>query len=299
MAAELLLYGECGADGFSAAMVRERLAAAGGEPVDVRINSHGGDVFEAIAIHGALRDYAGKVTVYVDALAASAASVIAMAGREIIMAAGSYMMVHLPHVSLTGRAEDLRRHATTLDDIGGTLARIYANRTNASLETVNEWLAEERWFSAAEAVEAGFGDRVEGEAALPAIAASALSGFKNVPQRVMAMAEKADGPCEAPAEARARERIAAILDSDEAAGRDGLARFIALKTTLPVADAKAALAAAPRAASDTAETPESYERRRLAERGEGGARAFAMPSLQPRPRPRSFDEVLRGVNHGD
>jgi ATP-dependent protease ClpP protease subunit len=289
---EILCYGEVGADGFSAASVRERLAEAGGGPVDVRSNSSGGDAFEGRAVYAALNEYSGRVTVYIDGLAASAASLVAMAGDEIVMAEGAFLMLHAPSVQLLGNADALRRHAETLDEINEAFARSYSQRSNASLETVHGWLAEERWFSAEEAVAAGLADRIEGEAA--AIAASALARFRHVPEKVRVRA-MTDEPAEAPAEAKARERIASILDAPEAEGRDGLARFIALKTTLPVAEAKAALAAAPTA---PAETPEIYERRRLAERGESGRISAGPENFDTRRGRahgvRSWDSYLRG-----
>lgn len=128
--------------------------------ITVHINSNGGDVFAGVTIYNALKDYKHKVIVKVDGLAASIASVIAMAGDEIIMAPGSMMMVHNPWSMSAGSAEELRKAADILDEINDSIIPIYAERTGLSEEEIKNLLDDETWMSAEKAVELGFADKV-------------------------------------------------------------------------------------------------------------------------------------------
>ena len=124
--------------------------------IHLRINSPGGSVFAARAMEQALRDHKGSVIVHIDGLAASAASFIAMAGDEVIMAKGAMFMIHKAWTGMWGNANDLRKEADLLDKIDGTLAETYASKTGKALDQVSTWMAEETWFTAAEALEHGF-----------------------------------------------------------------------------------------------------------------------------------------------
>lgn len=127
----------------------------------VHINSPGGDVFAGVTIYNALKDYHGHVVVKVDGLAASIASIIAMAGDEIIMSPGSMMMIHNPWSTIGGNADELREAADILDQIEENLVPIYSNRTGLSVEEIKQLLDDETWLSAEKAVELGFATRVE------------------------------------------------------------------------------------------------------------------------------------------
>lgn len=124
--------------------------------IHLRINSPGGSVFAARAMEQALRDHKGSVIVHIDGLAASAATFIAMAGDEVIMAKGAMFMIHKAWTGMWGNANDLRKEADLLDKIDGTLAETYASKTGKALDQVSSWMAEETWFTAAEALEYGF-----------------------------------------------------------------------------------------------------------------------------------------------
>lgn len=124
--------------------------------IHLRINSPGGSVFAARAMEQALRDHKGKVIVHIDGLAASAATFIAMAGDEVIMAKGAMFMIHKAWTGMWGNAVDLRKEADLLDKIDGTLAETYASKTGKDLNQVSAWMADETWFTAAEALEHGF-----------------------------------------------------------------------------------------------------------------------------------------------
>jgi ATP-dependent Clp protease protease subunit len=128
----------------------------------------------------ALRDHKAKIIVHIDGLAASAATFIAMAGDEIIMSKGALFMIHNAWTGLWGNAEDLRKEADLLDKIDATLVDTYAERSGKDKEAVAEWMTAETWFTAAEAVEHGFADRV---AETEAKASWNLSAYENAPKQ--------------------------------------------------------------------------------------------------------------------
>jgi ATP-dependent Clp protease protease subunit len=175
--------------------------------IHLRINSPGGSVFAARAMEQALRDHKAKVVVHIDGLAASAATFIAMAGDEIIMSKGALFMIHNAWTGLWGNAEDLRKEADLLDKIDGTLAETYAERTGKDKDSISAWMTAETWFTAAEAVEQGFADRV---AETEAKAAWNLSAYANAPKQAEPPQEPEDTTSYATDDHRARmsQRIA-------------------------------------------------------------------------------------------
>lgn len=156
---ELLIYSDIGenwmGDGVTAQSVKSQLDGFSGD-VDVRINSGGGDVFDGFAIYNLLAQYDGKVTVKIDGLAASAASVIAMAGDEIVMAENSLMMIHDPWTLALGSAVDMRQTADLLDKIKGSIVTTYKNKTGIDDAELSEMMAAETWLSAEESISKGF-----------------------------------------------------------------------------------------------------------------------------------------------
>lgn len=158
---ELVLYGPVGftdffdESGFNSSQVIEALAELSGDIV-VRLNSGGGIATEGAAIYNALKRRDGKVTVKIDAIAASAASLIAMAGDEISMPLGSLLMIHEPSGLTVGPADEHRRTAGVLDTMTGVFAQVYANRTGLAEAEVRTMMKAETWLSPDEAVENGF-----------------------------------------------------------------------------------------------------------------------------------------------
>ncbi|HGP0083435.1 TPA: head maturation protease, ClpP-related, partial [Pseudomonas aeruginosa] len=122
--------------------------------------SPGGDVFEGTAIYNLLRNHPASVDVYIDGLAASMASVIAMAGDTIYMPENAMMMVHKPWGIQGGDADDMRRYAELLDKVEDTLVMAYANKTGKSADDIKALLKEETWMNGREAVAAGFADQL-------------------------------------------------------------------------------------------------------------------------------------------
>jgi ATP-dependent protease ClpP protease subunit len=159
--AEVAIYDEIGACGVSAkGFLAELGALPEGTPVDLRLNSPGGSVFDAVAIHNALKRHEGAVTVWIDGIAASAASYIAMAGDEIVMPENAFLMIHDPAGLVMGTAEDMRAMAEALDKVKGSLVSGYAAKSGRTPEEVSALMAAETWFDASDAVAQGFADRL-------------------------------------------------------------------------------------------------------------------------------------------
>ena len=132
--------------------------------IELRLNSPGGDVFDGVAIYNALVDHPATVTTYVDGLAASIASVIAMAGDRVVMNRGSMFMIHDAHALSVGNAQDMRATADLLDKASDNIAELYASRGGKSTEEWRALMRQETWFKADEAVEAGLADEQVGSA---------------------------------------------------------------------------------------------------------------------------------------
>jgi len=187
------LYDEIGYWGTTAKDFRSALKDARGD-VTLRINSPGGDVFDGMAIHADLNAHkaAGyKVKVEVSGLAASIASIIAMAGDEIVMAPGSFMMVHNAWTIGIGNRHDFADVAGTLTKIDDVLARTYAERTKSGIRQIKTWMDDETWMTAKEAVEHGFATSVSEAADTKAKARFDLSVFSSVPSALVWPADTA------------------------------------------------------------------------------------------------------------
>ena len=147
--------------GVSAAEFVEQLDSLDVDELEVHVNSPGGAVWDGIAIMNALKAHRAKVVVIVDGLAASAASIVAMAGDEVVMAEGSQMMIHQASGGVWGNADYIRDMAAILDKIDNNLAGIYARRTGATRASWLDLMRAETWYNADEAVEAGLADRAD------------------------------------------------------------------------------------------------------------------------------------------
>lgn len=164
---EVLLYGEISAyeywgDEVLPKEFKEELDALGDvDELRVFINSPGGDVFAGQAIHSMLKRHSAHVSVYVDGLAASIASVIAMAGDTVIMPVNAMMMVHQPWTWASGNAEHFRRLADDLDKIAESIVAAYETKSGLNRDRIIELMDAETWLTAEEAVELGFADQLE------------------------------------------------------------------------------------------------------------------------------------------
>ena len=181
--ASIYIYGDIAPGemgGIDAKQVVDMLASAKGAKVlNVHINSVGGDVYEGLAIYNALMNFPGEVVCYVDGLAASIASTIAMAGDRIVMAPEAQIMIHSPWTFCAANAEKLRTLADRLDAAGASLASIYQKRTGQAADVVAGWMSQDTYFDATAAVAAGLATEIQGAPATRPAASAA-------PSRVMA-----------------------------------------------------------------------------------------------------------------
>jgi ATP-dependent protease ClpP protease subunit len=157
-AAEVFIYDEIGYWGTSAAEFAQQLAALDVKTINLRLNSPGGEVFEGVAIYNALKTHKATVNVSVDGLAASIASVIAMAGDTITVQRGAQMMIHDASGLAYGNAACMTQMADLLDKLSDTIAGFYAARAGGSLTSWRDTMRAETWFSPEEAVAAGLAD---------------------------------------------------------------------------------------------------------------------------------------------
>ena len=162
---ELIIYGDIGesmwGDSVTASSVKNMLDRMDQGDLTVRINSPGGSVFDGFAIYNMIRQRDGKTTVYVDGLAASAASVIAMAGDDVVMGQASMLMIHDPYTMSVGGSEYMRKTADMLDKIKESIVAAYESRSEQGAEIISQMMTDETWFTADESVSMGFANRVE------------------------------------------------------------------------------------------------------------------------------------------
>jgi len=150
-----------GSGTLSSAYIQSQLEAAAGQDIEVHISSVGGSAFDAIAIYDLLKKYEGNVTTYIDALAASAASIVAMGGQSVIMSKYALLMIHKPMVGSGGNADELLKDVQMLNIVQSRLAQIYMDKTGLDGVTVNSLINSVTWLSADQALDLGFIDQVE------------------------------------------------------------------------------------------------------------------------------------------
>lgn len=173
--AEVSIYDEIGFFGTTASEFVDELKAITAPNINLRLNTPGGEVFDGIAIHNALREHVARVTVQVDALAASIGSVIAMAGDRVVMGRGAQMMIHDALGLTIGNAQDHREMVDLLDKASDNIAGFYAARAGGDVATWRERMQAETWYTADEAVTAGLADETVDKPADPAPSPTAAS----------------------------------------------------------------------------------------------------------------------------
>lgn len=168
-------------DGFSAKALRARLKAAGDvDSIRLRINSLGGDVWDGFAIYELLRDHPARVEAVIEGIAASMATVVAMAADHVSMAANADFMIHEPWTIVMGGADDVAHEADHLEQMAENIAATYAARTGATAEQAREWMRAETWMTAEQAKERGFVDEIlpRKERAAAALTAEQAEAFR-------------------------------------------------------------------------------------------------------------------------
>jgi ATP-dependent Clp protease, protease subunit len=256
---ELLVYEEIGENfwsggGVTAKTVKQQIDQAGPHTaIAVRVNSPGGDAFEGVAIHNLLRAQGKPVNVYVDGIAASAASIIAMAGDTRVMGSNAMMMIHNAMSSCFGYADDMRKMADTLDRVSSSIRQTYIDRAGLTADHAKELMDAESWLSAqdcvAEGLATGIAEDDENDDAAMALARGfkVLKHMKALPASLRS--EKGDGDacsclCEQCENGNCKGCDCAGCDSAncgaEACDCDGAAEnsIAAEKTDMPNADEK-------------------------------------------------------------
>jgi ATP-dependent Clp endopeptidase proteolytic subunit ClpP len=173
--------------GIGAKEFKARLdEVAGSKSIKLMLNTPGGSVFEGMAIYNMLSAHRAKLDIEVMGLAASIGSIIALAGRSLTMAEGSYFMIHNPLTVMVGDAEELRKTAGLLDKMKNDFINIYAEHTGMDRDEISDLMDDETWLTAAEAVEAGFASGLSdyGEIAASVHGRGVVKGFANLPSDI-------------------------------------------------------------------------------------------------------------------
>lgn len=197
-ATALVLYGEVGTE-ILATDVAASLKSAGGRDVTINLFSYGGSAAEGLAIYDQLARYSGRVTVVIDGVAASAASLLAMAADRLVMPSNALLMIHDPWSMAAGNADSLRSSAAMLDNFSESYRATYARKSGASEAQVTTWMAAGSgagtWFTAAEALAVGLADEVAPAAAIKASAPQLPVGrFQGAPEALAQWSDQVQPP---------------------------------------------------------------------------------------------------------
>lgn len=182
---EIWLYDQVG-EGFFGGMsaksfVSELQKLGKVDTINLHINSPGGSVFEGLTIYNALAQHPARIVVDVDGLAASIASVIAMAGDEVRIAENAMMMIHNPYTIALGDSSEMRKTADLLDQISGNIVATYAKQTKMPTADIQALMDDETWMTAGEAVDKGFATHVTAEQKAAACSDFDFSNFRRPP----------------------------------------------------------------------------------------------------------------------
>jgi ATP-dependent Clp protease, protease subunit len=186
--ADVYIYDEINPWGIQADQFVKDLNALQASTIRLHMNTPGGSVFDGIAIYNALKQHKAKVETYIEGVAASIGSLIALAGDKVYMAENSFFMIHEPWILAVGDATELRKTADLLDKMSATLINTYVNVSEQKEEQVKKWLKDETWFTAKEAKDAGFIDEIIEK--IEAKASHDLSDFNNVPKELLTTAKQ-------------------------------------------------------------------------------------------------------------
>ncbi|HEI8509168.1 TPA: Clp protease ClpP [Proteus mirabilis] len=184
--ADIYIYDEVGGWGISARRFTEDLISLGNlSHINLHIHSPGGEVFDGIAIYNQLKNHSATITVYIDGLAASMASVIAMVGDTVIMPKNAMMMIHKPWGVSWGDANDMREYADLLDKLENVLIPAYVAKTGKTTEEITAMLEQETWLDGDECVEHGFADKViEPVKAMASLTSKRIEEFSSMPSAI-------------------------------------------------------------------------------------------------------------------
>ena len=178
--ADIYIFDEIGTYGVTAQEFISEIKDLKDMPINLRINSLGGDVFDGMAMYNVIKRREAKTTVYIEGIAASIATIIALGADEVIMAENSLFMIHNAWGGTSGEAKDMRKTAETLDKITSELTDIYVKKTGLSYDALAEMMDEESWLNAQEAFDLGFIDTISDS--IKVAAKYDVSKFKNITQ---------------------------------------------------------------------------------------------------------------------
>lgn len=222
---EVFIYDEIGGFGVSVGDFLAEVRKVEG-PLNLHLNSPGGDVFDGMAVYSALKRRTESTTVVVDGLAASIASVIALGADKVVMAPKAKMMIHDGWTAAAGNAQDFKKLVALLDDTSNTIASVYADKAGSGVEFWRERMQEETWYSAEEALAAGLIDEVEGKPRKSDdfdLSMFNYAGRENAPEPVLKpSAQKAENEPPEPPAADPKKDGPAPFTWDFAAFRDAL-----------------------------------------------------------------------------
>ena len=178
--ADVYIFDEIGSYGVTAKQFISDIKDLKDLPINLRINSLGGDVFDGMAMYNVIKRREAKTTVYIEGIAASIATIIALGADEVVMAENSLFMIHNAWGGAMGEAEDMRKTAATLDKISSELTDIYRKKTGLSYDAISNMMSDETWLNAEEAYELGFVDTISDS--IKVAAKYDVSKFKNITQ---------------------------------------------------------------------------------------------------------------------
>ena len=223
--ADIYIFDEIGAYGLNAQSFIDEIKPFKNAALNIHINCVGGDVFDGMAIYNVIKKRTARTTVYIEGIAASMGSVIALAGDEVIMAENSLFMIHNAWGGAMGEATEIRKTAALLDKISGEIADIYTKKTNLPYNRVKEMMDEETWLSADEAYNLGFIDSISD--AIKVAAKYDVSKFKNITDKeiqnklsVNLKSKKMTEELKNWFNAKVEEIIAKVKSSDESEASD-------------------------------------------------------------------------------
>jgi len=191
--AEIWIYEQIGEDfwsggGVTAKGFQKELAGIKANQIDLHINSPGGEVFDGLTIYNLIKQHPANVTTYIDGLAASIASIIALAGDKVIMAENALYMMHNPYGAVSGNATEMRQMAETLDKVSGSLITTYTAKSGQTEEFIKELMDAETWMTAIEAQEYGFVDSISEQMDMAAcvqfVPLMVKAKFKHIPDKL-------------------------------------------------------------------------------------------------------------------
>jgi ATP-dependent protease ClpP protease subunit len=257
---EIVLSGTVGLglfeDGFTYLDVVEALATIGrNKDVTVRINSGGGIAAEGVAIFNAFDSHKGDVTIIVESIAASAASVIAMAGSTVVMSTGAVMMVHDPAAFTMGNSQDHTKSVEMLETMATSMADIYAEKTGRPAADIREEMKSEIWMTANEAVLKGYADETDKTKSIEPTAFD-YRIYQHAPERMVALAKSRGwkhpgATAETAANPNRQHEEISMTDAEKAAA-DKLAAEKIVAETAVAAKAEAGKAIADKALAEKA-----------------------------------------------